>query len=63
MSGELAKKFHHETNNKFSPEKTPLDPRFWPKEWEEIEYKNYPRFKKIPLSENLLELNGLKNSL
>lgn len=63
MLGPLSKFFHKQTNPKFKPGTKPPDSSFWPKEWKEIIYKSYPRFPKINLTENLLDLGDLKEIL
>lgn len=63
MPGIFSKKFHQQTNFHFPLGVPPSNPQYWPKEWHEIHHKIYPRFLKIPLSNNLLELGNLKKSL
>jgi SagB-type dehydrogenase family enzyme len=63
MNGHFSKKFHRQTDFNFPLGVPPSDPQSWPKEWKEICHKTYPRFPKIKLSENLLDLGDLKNSL
>ena len=63
MPGMFSKKFHKQTDFNFALGMPPSDPQYWPKEWKEIKHKSYPRFPKKKLSENLLDLGALKDSL
>lgn len=63
MSGSFSKKFHKQTAFNFTLETPLLDPQYWPESWTKIQYKNYSRFPKTALSENILDLNNLKSSL
>ncbi len=63
MKGIFSKKFHKKANFDFAIGTPPTDSQYWPKEWEEIYHKSYPRFPKKELSKNLLDLGMLKNSL
>jgi len=63
MSGTFSKQFHKQTNHDFPIGKLPSDPQYWPKEWKEIYHKSYPRFAKIGLSKNLLDIGELKKVL
>lgn len=63
MFGLLSKQFHRQTDATFEIGSLPTDPQTWPEEWKEIHHKTYPRLSKISLSQNLLNLGELKNSL
>ena len=63
MLGIFSRLFHKETNFKFPIGTTPLDPQYWPKEWTEIYHKEYPRFRKIELPKNFLNLGDFENTL
>lgn len=68
MSGILSKKFHKKTNFDFAPGTVPRNPQYWPKDWKEIQYKEYPRLPKIilpdslPLSKSLQEVLRKRHS-
>lgn len=59
MSSIFSKKFHKQTNFKFTLGKH----LFYPKKCTDTRYKNYSRFPQKKLSENLLQLGGLEESL
>jgi len=63
MFGIFSKKFHKQTDFNFTLGMPPSDPQYWPKEWKEIQHKSYPRFPKMALSENILDLGNLRSSL
>lgn len=63
MFGIFSRKFHRQTDFDFPVGTPPTDPQYWPKEWMEIYHKEYPRFRKIELPKNFLDLGDLKNAL
>jgi len=63
MPGEFSKKYHKQTDFAFSIGSLPSDPQSWPKEWREIEHKEYPRLPKIKLPRSFLPLVPLEKAL
>jgi len=63
MFGILSKLFHKQTDFDFSIGSLPSNPQFWPKEWKEIGYKEYPRMPKVQLPKNFLNLGEFENAL
>jgi len=63
MSGEFSKAFHKQADFDFIIGTPPTNSQYWPKEWKEISHKEYPRQTKIVLSNNLLDLGSLEESL
>ncbi|MFA7319793.1 MAG: SagB family peptide dehydrogenase [Parcubacteria group bacterium] len=63
MTGIFSKKFHRQTDFNFTLGTPPSDPQYWPEEWKEIQHKSYPRFPRMELSENFLDLGSLEKSL
>lgn len=63
MRGIFSKKFHKQTDFKFTLGASPSNPQSWPKEWKEIQHKSYPRFSQKKLSENFMDLGLLNDSL
>lgn len=63
MLGIFSRLFHKETNLKFPIGTLPLAEQYWPKEWKEIYHKEYPRFRKIELPKNFLNLGDFENTL
>ncbi len=63
MSGEFSKKYHKQTDFNFPIGSLPSDPQSWPKEWKEIQHKEYLRLPKINLSRSFLPLKTLEEAL
>jgi SagB-type dehydrogenase family enzyme len=63
MSGEFAKKFHKKTDFSFEIGTLPSNSQYWPKEWKEIKHKSYPRFPRVDLSRDFLELKKFEDVL
>lgn len=62
MPGEFSKQFHKQTNFDYPVGSLPSNPQYWPKEWKEIYHKEYRRFPKVKLSENILGIGELKSA-
>lgn len=63
MPGEFSKKYHKQTDFNFPIGSLPSNPQSWPKEWKEIQHKDYPRLPKIKLSRSFLPLKTLEEAL
>jgi len=63
MPGEFSKLFHKQTDFDFPIGSLPSNPQYWPKEWKEIQYKNYPRMPKIKLPKKFLNLGSFERAL
>lgn len=63
MPGEFSKKYHKQTDFDFPIGSLPSSPQSWPKEWKEIQHKEYPRLPKIKLSPYSLPLLAFEEVL
>jgi len=63
MPGEFSKKYHKQTDFNFPLGSLPSSPQSWPKEWKEIQHKDYPRLPKIKLLKSLLPLGVFQEAL
>jgi SagB-type dehydrogenase family enzyme len=63
MSGEFSKKYHKQTDFDFPIGTLPSNPQYWPKEWKEIQHKEYPRLPKVKLSRSFLPLKTFEEAL
>lgn len=63
MKGILSRLFHRHVDFDYPIGHTPSDPQSWPKEWREIRRKEYERFPKTILTQDLLTLGSLQDAL
>ncbi len=63
MDDQIGKLFHTYAKGLLKKMRTPSDPKSWPESWKTIEYKEYPRFPRIPLPDPILPPTTLYEAL